>query len=173
MFGHLHADLGNLRIVPEKVSDQQRAKLFDASDVMLARQHVHRILDGVRGQNLTVVAGFVAALEITLKENLKSDLFEIVAIGVPRELNQPDARFSIGVPNQDRVNCRDRWCIHKGSIEEGCDSWRTDRAPGIARRPQDKTSFQSNRSCETPGDKMLLRTYAGLAAIGRHGRCYR
>jgi hypothetical protein len=77
MFRDFHTNAGYLRIIREKVLDQDGSELLDAPDVVLAREHVNGVLDGVGGQDLAVVAGFVAAFEVALEKNLKRQLVEV------------------------------------------------------------------------------------------------
>src|ERR1700737_4751907 len=68
----------NLRIVGKKMVDEMQAQIFDGFDGMLPCQSVHRVLHGVFGQNLAIVALSVRRLEVALKANGQAELFNVV-----------------------------------------------------------------------------------------------
>src|SRR5437016_11648903 len=63
---------------------------------------IHGILHRVGRQDSRVVAELVAGVEIALELDSDGELFQLMAIRLPRDLDQADARFSvIAVRNSD------------------------------------------------------------------------
>src|ERR1700682_1696735 len=79
---------GNLRIVCKKMIDQMQTQIFDGFDGMLPREGVHRVLHGVLGQNLAIVALSVRRLEVALKANGQAELFNVVTSLLARDPQQ-------------------------------------------------------------------------------------
>ena len=70
---------------------QMQAKFFHGLDGVLSGQRVHRVLHGVGGQNLAVVALGVSGLEVAFKTDRHRQFFDIVAAFLASDAQQPDA----------------------------------------------------------------------------------
>src|SRR5580658_1521633 len=64
MLDHVYPYLAHLRVVVEKMPNQDLRELLNGPDVVLARKRVDGVLDGVGGQNPAVVALLVTAREV-------------------------------------------------------------------------------------------------------------
>src|SRR5258708_17725365 len=83
----IDVDPRDLRIVGEKVIDERLRDLLDLLDRVQLRKREYGVLNGVRGQNIGVLAGGVTLLEVSLELDADRQLLECMPIRQARDLN--------------------------------------------------------------------------------------
>src|SRR5579863_7720075 len=98
--GKRNSRRGYLRVAIQKESHQFLSKFFHASRRRSSREGVDGILHRVGGEDLAVISGDEAGLEISFKQNLDSPFAKIVMVRMPLHSCQTDTRFAVTVFGQ-------------------------------------------------------------------------
>src|SRR5215470_7363760 len=84
-----------MRVAAEEMFSQALAEFLDFAQWLLARQGVNRVLHGVCGEDLAIVALKVSGRKVPRKLNVHVQVFHLVARTTAFYFYQPHARFPV------------------------------------------------------------------------------
>ena len=96
LLGQIDANPAQKRIPLEKELRQRPPERLGLVDRMLRRQRIHGVLHRIGRQDVAIVAIRVGLVVLAFKPDRDREILEVVAVAVPRDFDEPDARFAVG-----------------------------------------------------------------------------